>query len=412
MRRDIRTWSGALCVHCALLGALTSACSSDGAETKPLTPAAGSASGGQGGAPTAVSGGVSSTSTAGSVSAGGSVGVGGSVNAGSGVSAGGGAKADAGAASPPSDMSEAGAASASEPDDAPRSVFYLDVQGSVLTLDEGAKPRTLVASAGQGPDGIAVDVAGGHIFWTTMGVPADDDGSVRRANLDGSGVVTLVPAGGSYTPKQLKLDRAAQKLYWSDREGMRIQRAGVDGSGVETLVTVASGDTARKNAANWCVGLALDLEHGFIYWTQKGPDDGMQGSIRRAHLELPPGETASTRSDVEVLFDGLPEPVDLDLDVSNGYMYWSDRGDDTINRAPIEVPSGASAKTRKDRQIIVPMVREAIGVALDLERGNVYYTGAVGGRVGRAKLDGSDAADLATGSGALTGIAVVPHLSR
>jgi hypothetical protein len=278
----------------------------------------------------------------------------------------------------------------------------------VLTFNEDApKARTLISSAGQGPDGIAVDVAGGHIFWTTMGVPADNDGSVQRADLDGSNVSAIVRTGDTYTPKQLKLDAAGKKLYWSDREGMRVQRAGLDGSGLETLVTVATGATARKDAANWCVGLGLDLANGFFYWTQKGPDNGMVGSIRRAHLQLPAGETDANRSDVEVLIEGLPEPVDLDLDVAGGYMYWSDRGDDTINRAPIEIPSGKTAANRSDRQILVHGVSEAIGVTLDLERGHLYFTSGASGRVGRANLDGTGALDLVTGKGALTGIAVV-----
>lgn len=277
----------------------------------------------------------------------------------------------------------------------------------MLGFDEDQPtPRTLVNSAGQGPDGIAVDVAGGHLFWTTMGVPAEDDGSLRRSELDGSKVTTIVPAGGSFTPKQLKLDLEQQQLYWSDREGMRIQRAAIDGSGVETLVTVASGASARKNAQNWCVGLALDLVHGFVYWTQKGPDNGMVGSIRRAHLQMPTGQSDSTRTDIDVLFEGLPEPVDLDLDVSGGYMYWTDRGDDTVSRAPIEIPNGKTAATRADREVLVKGVREAIGVTLDLERGHVYYTSGASGRVGRANLDGGDAHDLVTGSGALTGIAL------
>lgn len=302
--------------------------------------------------------------------------------------------------------SGAGGAAPSTPD-GDRTVFFLDVSGHVMTFDE-SKPmlRTLVSSAGQGPDGIAVDVPGGHIYWTTMGVPADDDGSVMRADLDGSHVTTIVAKGGSYTPKQLRLDAAGQKLYWSDREGMRIQRASLDGSQIETLLTVATGDAARKDASNWCVGFALDLANGYFYWTQKGPDDGMVGSIRRAHLTMPAGETAANRSDVEVLFAGLPEPVDLDVDVDGGYMYWTDRGDDTVNRAPIAIPNGRTASTRNDRQVLVPGVREAIGVTLDLARGHVYFTGGTGGRVGRANLDGSGAINFFTGSAAYTGISV------
>jgi hypothetical protein len=60
---------------------------------------------------------------------------------------------------------------------------------------------------------------------------------------------------------------------------------------------------------------------------------------------------------------------------------------------------------RNDREILVPAVREAIGLALDLPRGLVYYTSAVGD-VGRARLDGSEAESLLADGGAFTGIAI------
>jgi hypothetical protein len=286
-------------------------------------------------------------------------------------------------------------------------LFWLDVGGTVLTSRaEPFQRKTLVSSAGDGPDGIAVDVPGGHVFWTNMGNTAADDGYIERANLDGSNVTTIVPAGGTFTPKQMKLEPVEQKLYWSDREGMRVQRADIDGSHVETLYTAAQGDEARKDLSNHCVGIAIDLAGGYFYWSQKGPDNGHVGSLRRAHLVMPQGESDVDRSDVEVLYDALPEPIDIDLDRSTGTIYWTDRGDDTINRGPIELPSGSTAKTRTDREIIVPDVSEAIGIGLDLARGLVYYTGAKG-QVGRAHLDGSAAEYLMTTGGAFTGIQLV-----
>jgi hypothetical protein len=284
--------------------------------------------------------------------------------------------------------------------------FYLDVAGRVMTAAaENPMPRVLVSAAGQGPDGIAVDLAAGHIFWTNMGVPAADDGYLRRSNLDGSNVITIVPAGDTYTPKQMRLDAAGGKLYWADREGMRIQRANVDGSNVETLLTVAAGATARMNLANHCVGMAIDIAGGWFYFTQKGPDDGGVGSIRRAHIQMPVGQTHMNRTDIEVLFSGLPEPIDIELDVDAGMVYWADRGDDTINRGPIAIPAGSTAATRSDRQILIRSVREAIGVAIDKRRGRLYYTSATG-QLGRTNLDGSDKQEL-TGAGALTGIVIV-----
>jgi DNA-binding beta-propeller fold protein YncE len=269
------------------------------------------------------------------------------------------------------------------------------------------RARTIVEDAGQGPDGIALDMQEGHIYWTGMGNPSADDGFIRRSNLDGSNVMTVIPAGGTYTPKQLRIDKQNGKLYWADREGMRVMRSNMDGTMIETLVTTGSSAADRMDNSRWCVGIAIDVEGGFVYWSQKGSDNGMVGSLRRTHLVMPQGQNSTNRSDIEVLYSGLPEPIDIDLDLENELIYWTDRGDDTINRGPIEIPNGSTAANRMDRQILVRGVREAIGVTLDLGRGKLYFTGGTGGRVGMANLDGTSAMDLLTGSAGLTGIQVV-----
>jgi len=72
----------------------------------------------------------------------------------------------------------------------------------------------------------------------------------------------------------------------------------------------------------------------------------------------------------------------------------------------VAIPAGKTAATRTDREILVPNVKEAIGVWLDRPRGLVYYTGA-NGQVGRARYDGGAAEYLMTTGGAFTGIQVV-----
>ena len=304
--------------------------------------------------------------------------------------------------------SNTGSADAAAGSLAKLNLFYLDVTGGRVLTANAQNPvaRVLVASAGQGPDGVAVDVAGGHIYWTGMGVPAANDGFVMRSDLDGTNVKTLVPAGGTYTPKQIKLDLAGGKMYWSDREGMRVMRANLDGSSVEALVTTGQSDTDRMDNSRWCVGIALDLARGYIYWSQKGPANGHVGTLRRAHLAVPAGQTSITRTDIEILYDLLPEPIDIDLDLAAGYIYWTDRADNTVSRAPIEIPAGFTAATRKDRQILVSDVAVAIGVALDLSRGKVYYTSGSNGALGRANLDGTQNESLIPMAGNLTGIAL------
>jgi sugar lactone lactonase YvrE len=243
------------------------------------------------------------------------------------------------------------------------------------------------------------------VFWTNMGLPSSDDGTVMRADLDGKNPTTIVPMG-TFTPKQLKLEPKSGKLYWSDREGMRVMRSNLDGSQLTTLVVTGTGDSDRADASKWCVGIAVDAQAGKLYWTQKGGDNAGQGTIKRASLELPAGQDPAKRTDIEVLFAKLPEPIDLDLDLEHHFLYWTDRGDNTVSRAPLDAPAGVDPAQRKDREILVKGLGEAIGIALDVPNNRMFYT-ALSGQVGSAALDGSGAKDVLMGQGSLTGIALV-----
>jgi len=141
--------------------------------------------------------------------------------------------------------------------------------------------------------------------------------TTARSSAPTSTRKVIVPQGITHTPKQLHLDKKNGKLYWGDREGMRVMRANRDGSQVETLVETGHGDKDAQDQRRWCVGITVDPKLGKIYWTQKGPDNGEQGRILRAGIDLPKGESPANRSDIEVLFDCLPEPIDLEIDLLN-----------------------------------------------------------------------------------------------
>ncbi len=213
-------------------------------------------------------------------------------------------------------------------------LVILDLSGGrVFTVNPDGSDKRVIVTNCPWPDGVVVDVEAGHIYWTNMGIPHLNDGSIERVDLDGQNRKTIVPEGQTFTPKQLHLDHKNRKLYWSDREGMRVMRSNLDGSKLETLVDSSQGDARPGgDARKWCVGIAVDTDRGQIYWTQKGPDDANQGRIFRAGIELPKGENTANRSDIEVLFDGLPEPIDLELDLGNRLMYWTDRGDPPARR--------------------------------------------------------------------------------
>jgi DNA-binding beta-propeller fold protein YncE len=285
-------------------------------------------------------------------------------------------------------------------------LFFLDLSdGRVLSVSpDGSDLKTIIDDGRKLPDGIAVDVAAGHIYWTNMGNPSVNDGSIDRSDLDGGNITNIVPVGRTFTPKQLQLDKKNGKIYWSDREGMRIMRVNLDGSQIETLVETGHGDIDRLDARKWCVGIALDVEGGKLYWTQKGRDNAGQGRIFRANLEIPIDQCPATRKDIEVLFDELPEPIDLDLDRVNRMIYWTDRGDpprgNTVNRAPMDAVDGK----RRDPEIVFNHLMEGIGLSLDLTGGRMFMTD-LGGSVYSANLDGSNKRTLLIAQGNLSGIA-------
>jgi hypothetical protein len=284
-------------------------------------------------------------------------------------------------------------------------LFVLELSGGrIHSMNTDGSDRKTIVTDCRKCDGIVVDVEAGHIYWTNMGVPSLNDGSIERADIDGKNRKVIVPEGGTFTPKQIHLDKKNSKLYWCDREGMRVMRSNLDGSQIETLVVTGHGDADRRDQTRWCVGITIDLQRGQIYWTQKGPDNAELGRIFRASTEIPKGETAANRTDIEVLFDGLPEPIDLELDQRNRVLYWTDRGDpprgNTVNRAPIDV----KPKSGDLPEIVVRHLMEGIGIALDVS-GNRMFVTDFAGSIYSAKLDGSDERNFLYAQGNLTGIA-------
>jgi glucose/arabinose dehydrogenase len=280
-------------------------------------------------------------------------------------------------------------------------LFVLDLSGGrVFSLNpDGSDSRTLVIGC-RLPDGLAVDSAAGYIYWTNMGIPHKNDGSIERADLDGGNRRFIIPEGVTFTPKQLHLEKRSGKLYWSDREGMRVMRANVDGSQVETLIQAGKGEGARGDPSNWCVGITVDPVRGQIYWTQRGADDSGNGRIFRADIDMRRGGNPTNRLNVEVLFQGLPEPVDLEFDPEHRVLYWTDRGDpprgNTVSRTSID--------GHLNQEVVLGRLMDGIGIALDV-RGDRMFITDLAGSIYCAQLNGSEKRRIAMARGNLSGIA-------
>jgi sugar lactone lactonase YvrE len=113
-------------------------------------------------------------------------------------------------------------ANLSKPTDLPRRdsavsgrLFFLDAgAGRVMSVNpDGSDLNVIVEEGRKLPDGLAVDAAAGHLYWTNMGNLKANDGSILRSDLDGKHMTIIVPPGGTFTPKQIQIDKGSGSTY-------------------------------------------------------------------------------------------------------------------------------------------------------------------------------------------------------
>ncbi len=240
---------------------------------------------------------------------------------------------------------------------------------------DGSNVEDLVSGAGlDGPDGLALDMAGGKMYWTDL-----NNNKIQRSDLDGANVEDLVTTGLS-VPYGLALDVSGGKMYWTNRQNGKIQRGDLDGTNVEDLLTLAGLAFPGE--------IALDVTNGKMYWTNPGSD-----KIQRADLDGTGLE--------DLVTSGLSSPIGLALDLSGGKMYWTDRGTHKIQRAGLD---GSNVE-----DLVASGLTSPNGLDLDVSGGKMYWTDVDANKVQRADLDGSNVEDLLTSTDGLvdpSGVAV------
>jgi len=142
------------------------------------------------------------------------------------------------------------------------------------------------------------------------------DGSIERADIDGKNRKVIVPNGCHvHAEADPARSEKRQALLVRDREGMRVMRCTIfDGSQLENARRdwpwrrgSARSDQVVRRDHDRPQGQAGLLDPKGSGQRQSGPESSAPGS--RFPVLRPP----ANRSDIEVFFDHLPEPIDLEL---------------------------------------------------------------------------------------------------
>lgn len=225
------------------------------------------------------------------------------------------------------------------------------------------------------PAGIDIDPAARKIYWAER---SSLNPSIWRANLDGSDpqmVVNLKTAGYSDAqPHGLALDWQHQTIYWTDTVLKRIFRANYDGTGLAMVP-----DVTLKTS----YGLAVDSVHGKLYWTDWGNYAIYRADLGGSNIETLLGPDSTN----------LAHVAGIDLDRTNGWMYWANQNSSKIQAAAISNPA-ETLTTIYTANNFLPR-----DVAVDVAEGKIYWTDLAQDRIQRANLNGSNVETLLVRTG-------------
>ncbi|EKJ98666.1 protein containing Cadherin domain protein [Rhodopirellula baltica SH28] len=231
-------------------------------------------------------------------------------------------------------------------------VFFVDTDNNQIRSTNLAGGDTQTILAGvTKAQDLFVDSINQYLYFSEP-----DNNRIRRVNFDGTGLVNVLT--GLDQPQGIEVDLAAGKIYWvEDGTGINyVKRADLDGNNIESLTSIGTGglDVFYKPD-----DIELDLANGHIYWS-----DELTRKVERMDLD------GSNRTTLFTHSGGFGSTVNgLVLDVANNTMYYSvSAGTDAIWRADLD---GGNRSVVNDSGISDPD-----GLAINFVNGELFYTEA------------------------------------
>lgn len=195
---------------------------------------------------------------------------------------------------------------------------------------------------------------------------------IQRSNDAGQNIEDILSVGGAASTMAVYYTPSLQKIYWGQSVGTpTIQRANLDGSSPETILNLTGGTA----------DIAFDYLNSKLYYIDSDAND-----IRRSDLD---------GSNSTIIAGASGTAIALAVDPLNNYIYYvSDGANDNIFRMPYDGSTNEGVISAGN-----------IGIshlAIDQENEKLYWTELTTQKVRRSDLDGSNAEDLITLSGANT----------
>jgi hypothetical protein len=150
--------------------------------------------------------------------------------------------------------------------------------------------------------GMTIDQTNGKLYWVSSEA---NNNKIYASDLDGSNQRIVKSFGsGAFNLRDIVINPSAQMLYVTDYGQGKIIKVVVSDGTTTDLITGLSGLGPT--------GIALDIQHSKLYWTEIN-----SGKIRRSDL---------TGALIEDIFTGRDRPQSITINTTYNAVYWTEAG--------------------------------------------------------------------------------------
>jgi len=226
-------------------------------------------------------------------------------------------------------------------------IYYVNRAGTEINRVEldGTGKETVLDTGSVWPRSIALDVDNRILYW------GSDDGSIYRANMDGTSNTEIVSGEGGIIAG-LAVDASTGKIFWTVPNSTSIRRADVDGKNKTSLSLTVSVTNP--------FGIALHTGTGRVYWSDlASPSTYISGADQDGSNDAVVNSGATSE----------PRHVAVDPTYSSGTgrIFWSDGTDYKIYAK--DLPGGGITETE-----ILSTSDRPWAIAVDAANAKLYWS--------------------------------------
>lgn len=266
-------------------------------------------------------------------------------------------------------------------------LFWTDAFVATITKSDrngGNKADLTPNNVGQ-PYGVAFDHIERMLYITDQGDSFfEEDPKIYRMNEDGSNVMVIITDIGE--PQGIAIDEENRKIYWTEPSEAIVKRANLDGSNIETILTFDDFEFAYS--------ITLDVPNNRLFLTDSGNERILTTDLDGNNLMLFPEDSFNTMDYRDIVYNSIDDKV-----------YWIGGGS-VFGDPESRIFRANADGSGLEEDFILLGSDNIDGIEIDTANQKIIWANLVDDMIYEANFDGSGIEAIASFEGQVRGIAL------